>query len=220
MPGLFYTCWVQSEIALHQVQGGRTTLSSRKETRSAGDRVPGGKITAHNARPILQSHWVSKVLGVILIAMAFLWLGWLLLYHFGVRVSGLSFQPLPSVNATGLPTAQTSPLPAGISLGHPTQTPALTEQGATFIASQLEPDAATKAKKTSSQYVLLSYAGTNTSTSHPDFHNVPAWMILYQQIPLAPADPSVDATPFPQTHHDLYVFLDANTGKELLALWV
>ena len=194
-------------------------MSSRRGTRSAGDRVPGEEITARATRTISRSRQASKVVGVILIAMAFLMFGWLLLNHFGLRVSGQSLLSQPHLDATALPTTQVPPLAAaGISLGHPTQTPALTQQEAIFIASQLEPDAATNAKKTSAQYVLVSYAGTNASTSYPGFHNVLAWMIVYEQIPLAPADLGV--TPFPQTHYDLYVFLDANTGKELLALWL
>jgi hypothetical protein len=186
-------------------------MSSHRGTRPAGDRVPGEVITARDTRPISQPRRVSKVVGVIMIAMAFLILGWLLLNHFGLRSSGQSFLPQPGLDATALPTAQIPLLSAaGISLGHPTKTPALTQQE--------EPDAATKAKKTSAQYVLLSYAGTNTSASYPGFHNVLAWMIVYQQIPLASA--YLGVTPFPQTHYDLYVFLDANTGKELLALWL
>ena len=194
-------------------------MSSHRGTRSAGERVPGEETTARHTRPISRPRRASKVVGVILIALACLILGWLLLNHFGWRASGQSFPPQPGLDATALPTAQIPPLAAaGITLGHPTHTPALTEPEVLFIASQLEPDAATKAKKTSAQYVLLSYTGTNTSTSHPGFHNVLAWMIVYQQIPLAPTD--VGVTPFPQTHYDLYVFLDANTGKELLALWL
>ena len=194
-------------------------MASRRGTRSAGDRVPEEETTARDTRTISQSRRASKVVGVILVSMAFLVLGWLLLKHFGLRVSGQSFLPQPGLDATALPTAQIPPLAAaGISLGHPTQTPALTQQEAMFIASQLEPGAATKAKNTSAQYVLLSYGGTNTSTSYSGFHNVQAWMIVYQQIPLAPANLGV--TPFPRTHYDLYVFLDANTGKELLAVWL
>ncbi len=194
-------------------------MSSHRGTRSAGERVPGEETTARATRTISRSRQASKVVGVILIAFAFLMLGWLLLNHFGLRVSGQSLLPQPRPDATALPTAQFPPLAAaGISLGHPTQTPALTQQEAIFIASQLEPDAATKAKKTISQYVLVSYAGPNTSTSYPGFHDVLAWMIVYEQVPLAPADLGV--TPFPQTHYDLYVFLDAYTGKELLDLWL
>jgi hypothetical protein len=121
-------------------------MSSRRETRSVGDRVPGEETTARDVRPILQSRRVSKIMGVILIAMAFLILGWLLLHHFGLRVVGQSFLPQPDVNPTALPTSQLPPLAAaGISLGRPTQAPALTHQEATFIASQLEADAATQA---------------------------------------------------------------------------
>jgi hypothetical protein len=111
-------------------------------------------------------------------------------------------------------------LVAGITLGRPTRPPALNQQQALLIASELEPDAATHAESTSTQYVLLNYINRNTPATHPDLNNYPAWMILYQNIPLAPNDPSLDPTPFPQSHHDLYVFLDANTGKELLATWV
>jgi hypothetical protein len=44
-------------------------------------------------------------------------------------------------------------------------------------------------------------------------------MVLYQQIPQQPADLSADPSQSLPKHHDLYVFLDANTGKELLAIW-
>jgi hypothetical protein len=158
-----------------------------------------------------------------LIVFACLWLGSLLLFRLGVigGAAGLSLLPLPAHAPTVPPTATVSPLTAaGIFLGHPTQAPALTQQQALLIAGQLEPDAATQATKTSAQYVLLNYAGTHTSTAHAGLSNVAAWMIVYQQIPLAPGDPSADPTPFPQTHHDLYVFLDANSGTELLAVWV
>lgn len=159
-----------------------------------------------------------------LIVFACLCLGWLLLFRVGIGVGGvggLASLPFPSSTPTAHPTTPASPLTgAGISLGHPTQAPALTEQQALVIASQIEPDAAAHAGKTRAQYVLLNDAGTNTSASHADLSNVPAWMIYYQQIPLAPGDRSADPTPFPQTHHDLYVFLDANSGKEILAIWV
>ena len=91
-------------------------------------------------------------------------------------------------------------------------------QQALQIAGTLEPDAAAHAKKVISEYVLLNYAQKNST--QPDMTNRPAWMIYYQQIPLQSTDPAVDPTPFPQSHHDLYVFLDATSGKELLAVWV
>lgn len=195
-------------------------MPGRRETRPAGARISKGETKSRKTHSGSQVHR-GRVVGGILIVMASLWLGLLLLRHFGVGVAGLSFLPLPSLVSTAPPTAPVSSLAAaGVSLGHPTRSPALTQQQALMIASQLEADAATKAKKTSAQYVLLNYRGISASTLHPDLNNVPAWMIMYQQIPLAPTDPSVDSTPFPQTHHDLYVFLDANTGKELLAIWL
>jgi len=195
-------------------------MSSRRETRPAEARISKGEKKSLNTRSGSQVHR-GRVVGGILIVMASLWLGLLLLHHFGVGVAGLSSLPLPGLAPTAPPTAPVSSLAAaGVSLGHPTRSPALTQQQALVIASQLEADAAMNAKKTSAQYVLLNYIGTSTSTLHPDLNNVPAWMIMYQQIPLAPTDPSVDATPFPQAHHDLYIFLDANTGKELLAIWL
>lgn len=192
-------------------------MSSSRETRPAGAKISKGETKSRNTHSGFQVHR-GRVVGGILIVMASLWLGLLLLYHFGMGIVGLSSQPLPGLTP---PTASVSSLAAaGVSLGHPTRSPALTQQQALVIAGQLEADAATKAKKTSAQYVLLNYIGTGTSTLHPDLNNVPAWMIMYQQIPLAPTDPSVDTTPFPQEHQDLYVFLNANTGKELLAIWL
>jgi hypothetical protein len=191
-------------------------MASRRVTRSAGGKVPKNTTSS-------QSHRIGKAVGGALIVFACLWLGSLLLFRLGVigGAAGLSLLPLPAHAPTVPPTATVSPLTAaGISLEHPTQAPALTQQQALLIASQLESDAATQATKTSAQYVLLTYAGTHTSTAHAGFSNVAAWMIIYQQIPLAPGDPSADPTPFPQTHHDLYVFLDANSGTELLAIWV
>jgi len=111
-------------------------------------------------------------------------------------------------------------LAAGITLGKPLQPSALNQQQALLIASELEPDAAANAKSTTTQYVLLNYTNRSTPAIRPDLTNYPAWMILYQNIPLQPSDASVDPTPFPRSHHDLYVFLDANNGKELLAIWV
>ena len=190
-------------------------MSSRRETRPAGAKISKGETKSRNTHSGSQVHR-GRVVGGILIVMASLWLGLLLLYHFGMGIVGLSSQPLPGLAP---PTAPVSLLAAaGVSLGHPTRSPALTQQQALVIAGQLEADAATKAKKTSAQYVLLNYIGTGTSTLHSDLNNVPAWMIMYQQIPLASTDPSVDTTPFPQEHQDLYVFLNANTGKELLAI--
>jgi hypothetical protein len=119
------------------------------------------------------------------------------------------------------PVAQVPPLvAAGITLGHADQTSALNQQQALLIARQLEPDAATNAKKVGAQYILLNYIPPGTPGAHTSISNTPAWLILYQSIPSAPNDTSADPTSSSNSSHDLYVFLDANSGKELLKVWV
>lgn len=194
-------------------------MSSRRATQSARERISQEKTKPVPRNPRPTSRFPrGKVVGGILIALASIWFVLLLLHQFGVGAPGLSTLPFLPGRAPAAPTTvPASPLAAaGISLGYSTQTPALTQQQALLIASQLEPGAATQAKKTSAQYVLLNYAGTTTS---PSLKNIQAWMIVYQQIPLAPGDLSADPTPAPQSYHNLYVFLDANSGKELLAIW-
>jgi hypothetical protein len=166
-----------------------------------------------------RSRLISGIVGGILLAAGVLWLVWLLA-HQNAKPGAPVFQ-IPGLAPAHPPALQISPLlAAGITLGKPLQPPALNQQQALLIASELEPDAAANAKSTATQYVLLNYTNRSTPTVHPNLANYPAWMILYQNIPLQPSDASVDPTPFPQSHHDLYVFLDANNGKELLAIWV
>ena len=195
-------------------------MSSPRGTGSPGSKYPedGPLKTSRRNRSSLGSRQSSKIIGAILLLVAALWLVWLVIHRGGpVGLSILSFPGLPPLNT---PIGQPSPLlAAGITLSRPSQTPALNQQQALLIASQLEPDAATNAKKTSSEYVLLNYNNTSASTSHTTLHNVPVWLVQYQQIPLSPADPSVDPNSPAHATHDLYVFLDANSGKELLAIW-
>ncbi|HEV7236812.1 MAG TPA: hypothetical protein VGN15_11555, partial [Ktedonobacteraceae bacterium] len=121
--------------------------------------------------------------------------------------------------STTPPNIQSPPLAAvGITLSQSNQTPTVKQQQALLIASQLEPDAATKAKSTTAQFVLLNYQNKGTPATHADFNNVPVWMVLYQKIPLPSADPAVDPTPPSHPSYDLYVFLDASSGKELLKI--
>jgi hypothetical protein len=175
--------------------------------------------TPRKGRKTSGSRSLTAIVGGMLLAAAVLWFGWLL-FHPQERLD-LSTLPIPGIAPSRSPAVQMPPLvAAGITLRSPTQPAALNQQQALLIARQLEPDAATKAKSTSAQYVLLSYPSTSTPATHPDFNNVPAWMIVYQKIPLEPADASVDPTPFPHSYHDLYVFLDANNGKELLVISV
>ena len=162
----------------------------------------------------------SGAVGVILLAFAGIWLAWLLLHQFaGSAVPAPpTIHVAPTINS---PELQITPLvAAGITLSHPDKTPGLSQQQALLIASQLEPDAASKAKTAIAQYVLLNYPDKGTPATHTDFHNVPTWMVLYQGIPLKPANASVDQAPPPHSSYDLYVFLDASSGKELLAVQV
>ena len=178
-------------------------------------RVPASRQKASAAR----SRLVSGIIGGMLLGVGILWLGWILLQ----RAGGPGFPTinLPGFAPAGTPVDQIALLSAeGITLGRPSQDPALSQQQALFLASQLEPDAATQAKSTTAQYVLLNYPSTSTPALHPAINNVSAWMILYHNIPLIPTDASVDPTPYAHSFHDLYLFLDANSGKELLTVWV
>ncbi len=169
---------------------------------------------------------VSGIVGGGLLALGVLWLGWLLLHQLG----GPALPGIPILNfaPTTPPNIQSSPLAAvGITLSQSNQTPTVKQQQALLIASQLEPDAATKAKSTTAQFVLLNYQNKGTPTTsatpavpvvHANFNNVPVWMVLYQKIPLPSADPAVDPTPLSHSSYDLYVFLDASSGKELLKI--
>lgn len=163
------------------------------------------------------SHRISGILGGGLLALGVLWLGWLLLHQLG----GPALPGIPILNfaPTTPPNIQSPPLAAvGITLSQSNQTPTVKQQQALLIASQLEPDAATKAKSTTAQFVLLNYQNKGTPATHADFNNVPVWMVLYQKIPLPSADPAVDPTPLSHPSYDLYVFLDASSGKELLKI--
>lgn len=161
----------------------------------------------------------SGAVGAMLLAFAGIWLAWLLLHQF----AGSAVPAPPTIHmapTTNSPELQITPLiAAGITLSHPDKTPGLSQQQALVIASQLEPNAASKAKIAIAQYVLLNYPGKGTPT-HADFHNVPTWMVLYRSIPLEPANTSVDQASSPHSSYDLYVFLDASSGKELLAVQV
>ncbi len=161
----------------------------------------------------------SGIVGGILVGLCAIWLGWLMLHQFG----GPALPSLPIIGFLLTPTSDTrfAPLAAeGITLGHTDQAPTLSQQQAVVIADQLEPDAASLSQSTSAQYVLLNYPNKSTPATHPDLNGVPSWLIIYQKIPLKSANAAVDPTPASRSYYDLYVFLDANSGKELLAVQV
>ena len=194
-------------------------MASPRGRRSPGTHYPEEELlkAARGNRSPLLSRQSSKIAGIVLLVVAAVWLGWLV-FHWGAP-AGISFSSFPGLPPLNTPIGQPSPLvAAGITLGRPSQLPALNQQQALLMASQLEPDAAANAKKTSSEYVLLNYTSTSASSTHTNLHNVPVWLIQYQQIPLASADPAVDPNAPANATHDLYVFLDANSGKELLAI--
>lgn len=152
-------------------------------------------------------HLISGIVGAGLLVVALVW-AFLLVFQPSVASRISSSLPLPRSAATPTGQAQIAALQAeGITLGHPSQAPTLSQQQALLLANQLMPEAATQAKSIQASYVLLNYPA---DSGHPDFNNVPAWMIVYQQVPVTFAS---------QSHQDLYLFLDANTGKELLAIW-
>ena len=166
-----------------------------------------GTTKRNEPQPLLRLS--SGLVGGILLGIAVIWIGVLLLQRVGVSVPSIPGIGYP---ATQGPTIQITPLVAeGITLGQTNQTPALNQQQALLLASELEPDAAAHAKVTGARYVLLNYANTSTPAVHPNFNGVPAWMITYSQIPQQSSS---------QATYDLYVFLDANSGKELLSVRV
>jgi hypothetical protein len=181
---------------------------------------------------------ISAVIGGVLLILAIVGFAWF--WNYGQAPSLLPALTNIDRHSTGvpllhfptfgraqgqIPTASTieqvpALVAAGITLQHPTLTPALNQQQALLIASQLEPEAAANAQSTTSQFVLLDYTNRSNASAQPALNHVPAWMIVYQGIPQQPNDASADPKPNPQTSHNLYVFLNATTGKELLAIWV
>ena len=168
-----------------------------------------------------QSNRISGVVGGTLLGIGCLWLGWLLLAQHGNTPNLSLFPNLPGFPSTPDSDIQvTSLLAEGISLSHSDQTPALNQQQATLIANQLEPEAASKAKSVSAKYVLLNYPAMSTPATHANINNVPVWMVWYQKIPFEPSNASADPALLSDSSHDLYVFIDANSGKEVLSVWV
>lgn len=170
-------------------------------------------------RPSPRSRSITGMIGGCLLAFCVLWLGWILLFP----QNGTS-PPSPATLFALFPTPTANIqvpqlLAQGIILSLVDQKPVLSQQQALLIANSLKPEAASKAKKTSVQHVLLKESTNGTPALHPELNNAVVWLISYEQIPLVAADPSVDSDASPSGVHNLYVFLDATTGKELLSLW-
>jgi hypothetical protein len=162
---------------------------------------------------------MTAIIGSILLIVGFLWLGWIFFSQYSEKplTSPIS---LPGLVATPSPDLQIAPLLAqGITLSSTDQKPTLDQQQALTIADQLEADAASEAKNVSARYALLTYPATSTPATHPNWNDVAVWIIWYHQIPAVSGDSSVVPTASKNTYHDLYVCLDASSGKELFSLW-
>jgi hypothetical protein len=157
---------------------------------------------------------LSALIGGLLICAAGAWFFWLLS---GQHTPSLTAVRFPFISSQTQPTSQSNADPlaaAGITLSTPTQAPLLTEQQGRVLADQMEPQAAAHARSVSAKYVLFTYKGGTTAA----LHDVPAWLFHYVNV-AGPA-PDTAADPHaPNSAHDCYFFLDANSGQELLALW-
>ncbi|HLI69994.1 MAG TPA: hypothetical protein VKV19_09590 [Ktedonobacteraceae bacterium] len=163
----------------------------------------------------------SALVGIALIGVAVLWFIWLLVRQVNTAVPmPATTLPLPHVLPQSSPTAQDNPLAsAGITLSSPggSQTPRLTQQQAILLADQMQPEVAAHAGKVEALYTLFSYRGSNPDVA--SFQNDPVWLVHYSNVSEPPAATSADPHAS-STHHDFYVFLDANSGRELLAIWL
>lgn len=195
------------------------------EGRKPGRRMRGAHTTSRPAksarRPSVApgSHRVSAIVGGALIAVAALWFLWLLVRQVSPGVLSLRF-PLPNPQPARPTSTPVDPLAvAGVTLLAPLQgqEPGLTQQQALLMAGQVEPQAAARATGVDARYTLFSYQAS--AAQSPGFHNVPTWLIRYRGI----AEPRPDTAADPHAtgaSHDFYVFLDASTGRELLAIWL
>lgn len=161
-------------------------------------------------------------MGGILLAIGCVWLGWIVLSSYvNTHVSSLPTLKIPGFSAVSTPPAQIPALlAAGVVLDKTDQKPTLDQDQALLLASQFEPVAAARAKSTVAQYVSLNYTNTtSTPVARSSFKNVPVWLIWYQKVPLDTSDAtSVDPKPSSRSTRDLYIFLDANSGKQLLVI--
>lgn len=156
---------------------------------------------------------LSALMGIVLVAGALLLFVWFSVHQASPSVT--FFQASP----TAASTANDPLAAAGITLATPAQgqQPQLTRQQALTLVNQIEPGMAAQAGKVDAQYTLFSY--TRPTTSQPVFQDVPVWLVHYAQVSEPPPDSGADSHAT-REQHDFYVFLDATSGKELLAVWL
>ncbi len=190
----------------------RATRSSTVSRAGAG-RPGRATRSIRSNRPVAGTRRFSAGLGIVLVGLALLWSGWLYLHQTNPTLPFLSF------GSTATPVPGDPLAAAGITLSTPApgQEPQLTRAQALLLVNQKEPEVAGRAGSVNAQYTLFSYKSANAS--QPAFDAVPAWMVHYTQINEPPPDTSADSHASP-AHHDFYVFLDATSGKELLAIWL
>ncbi|HEY1348452.1 MAG TPA: hypothetical protein VGF67_02355 [Ktedonobacteraceae bacterium] len=200
---------------------GRKTGREQRTTRKI-PRLPARRSNpiSEGQAPAATSRRFSAVAGGILIAVAALWFLWLLVRQVNPGVVSLRLPFSPNAQPTRSANAPVDPLAvAGITLSAPPQgqQPGLTQQQAVLVAGQAEPQAAAKAAGFDARYTLLSYQAITSGSG--GFHNVPVWLIHYRGI----SEPRPDTAADPQatgTMHNFYVFLEASSGRELLAIWL
>lgn len=196
---------------------------TKKGKRMAARKTPQSGAAAHKSarqrQPDSALRQFSAIIGAALVGVAVLWFVWLLVRPLSPGLVSITF-PVPGILPQNPPNAPKDPLiAAGITLSSPAQSqqPLLTRQQAIFLVNQMEPQVAAHAGGVNAQYTLFSYHGGSSSAS--GFQNVPVWLVHYTSV----AEPRPDTAADPRassTQHDLYVFLDANNGRELLALWL
>lgn len=167
----------------------------------------------------------SAFAGGALIALALFWFVWLLLRQVSQTMNpgvfpltGSSVQHASSTPSIS-PTAGDPLAEARITLTSPAagQVPTITQQQALFLAGQVDPAASANAGSVTEQYTLFSY--TSADTAQESFHDVPVWLVHYSDI--AEPHPDASADPHATTEsHDFYIFLNAHSGQELLAIWL
>lgn len=193
-------------------------MAVRKTGRATGAGTHRAKSARGRGRDPV-SRQFSAIVGIALIGIALLWFVWLLVRQFSPSMVSFNL-PLPNIMMPQSSNAQADPLAAaGITLSTPAQgqEPLLSQQQALLLAAQMEAPIATKAGGVDARYTLFSYRGNNAAGA--SFHNVPVWLIHYSGVSAPPPDTHADphAT---RAAHDFYLFLDANSGRELLAIWL
>lgn len=193
-------------------------MAVRKTPRAAGTTAHRSRSARKRGRDPL-SRQFSAIVGAALIGIAVLWFVWLLARQLNPGMVSLTL-PLLNMQHQQSSRAPADPLiAAGITLSTPPQgqQPLLTKQQALLLVAQMEPQIAAKAGGVDARYTLFSYQGGAAGAI--GFHNTPVWLVHYSSV----AEPRPDTAADPQAasaSHDFYVFLDANSGRELLAIWL